>query len=171
MKGVNTIIKDNSKLTCRIQGLEDKSPARIIIDKKLKIPLNSYIVKTASKYKTIIFFNKKDDKKVKRLKKLKVKLINVDLSDDGNFNLIDILKKIKLFNYSRVFLESGTGLINSFLKYNLIDNIYIFKSNKKIGKNGSGSFRHKINYYLNKKKAYTESVNLFGDKLHLYRVN
>ena len=34
-----TIIKDNPKLNCRINGLENKSPTRIIIDKNLKIPI------------------------------------------------------------------------------------------------------------------------------------
>ena len=53
LTAVNTIIADNPKLTCRILGLEDKSPARIILDKSLKIPLSSYMVKSAHKYQTI----------------------------------------------------------------------------------------------------------------------
>ena len=52
-----TIIKDNSKLTCRIEGLKNRSPSRIILDNKLKIPLKSKIIKEANKYPTIIFYN------------------------------------------------------------------------------------------------------------------
>ena len=37
LTSVNTIIDDNSRLTCRIPGLEKNSPSRIILDKKLKI--------------------------------------------------------------------------------------------------------------------------------------
>ena len=37
LTGVNTIIDDNPKLTCRILALEGKSPSRIILDKSLKI--------------------------------------------------------------------------------------------------------------------------------------
>ena len=49
-----TVVKDNSLLNCRIAGLEKKSPVRIILDKKLEIPLNSKIINTSDKIKTII---------------------------------------------------------------------------------------------------------------------
>ena len=45
---------DNSRLTCRIKGLEKTSPARIILDKSLKIPISSNIIKFSYKYPTII---------------------------------------------------------------------------------------------------------------------
>ena len=37
LTSANTVIKDNPKLTCRIKGLEENSPSRVILDKKLKI--------------------------------------------------------------------------------------------------------------------------------------
>ena len=40
MTSCKTIIKDDSNLTCRINGLKNKSPSRIILDSKLKIPIN-----------------------------------------------------------------------------------------------------------------------------------
>ena len=52
-----TIINDNPQLTCRIGGLEDRSPARIILDKELNIPMNSKIVKESNIFSTIIFYN------------------------------------------------------------------------------------------------------------------
>ena len=48
----------NSELTCRIDGLKNRSPSRIILDNKLKISLNSKIIKEASIYRTIIFYNR-----------------------------------------------------------------------------------------------------------------
>ena len=58
LSSVNTIILDNPEFTCRICGLRDRSPSRIILDKSLKIPITSNIIKSANKYRTIIFFNK-----------------------------------------------------------------------------------------------------------------
>ena len=63
LTSINTIIIDNPRFTCRIRGLEDNSPSRIILDKKLKIHITSNIVRSANKYRTIIFFNKIDLKK------------------------------------------------------------------------------------------------------------
>ena len=58
---------DNSKLSCRINGLENFSPKRLIIDKNLKINKNSPIITDKNKNNTIIFHSTKDKKKIKNL--------------------------------------------------------------------------------------------------------
>ena len=55
LTSAKTIINDNPRFNCRIKGLEDKSPTRIILDKKLKYQLSSNIIKSAKNYNTIIF--------------------------------------------------------------------------------------------------------------------
>ena len=71
LTSVNTVVVDNPRLTCRIKGLEKNSPTRVILDKELKIPIKSNIVGSANKYRTIIFFNKIDQKKNQSLKEIK----------------------------------------------------------------------------------------------------
>ena len=73
-----TIIKDNPILTCRIAGLEDRSPVRIILDRQLKSPINSKVFKDAKKNKTIIFYNKFNKKKIKDLKKKILNLLKLN---------------------------------------------------------------------------------------------
>ena len=63
-----TVNSDNPKLTCRINGLEKFSPIKIIIDKNLKIKLNSYIINNSVSVKTIIFHNSKNFSKIQILK-------------------------------------------------------------------------------------------------------
>ena len=58
MTSSETVINDNPLLTCRINGLEKRSPSRIILDRKLRIPINSKIIKKDGIYSTIIFHNK-----------------------------------------------------------------------------------------------------------------
>ena len=52
-KSVN---KDNSLLNCRINGLNDLSPSRIIIDKNLKLKKNLNIFNNTKKRKTYIIY-------------------------------------------------------------------------------------------------------------------
>ena len=170
LTSVNTIIMDNPRFTCRIHGLEDNSPSRIILDKKLKIRATSNIVKSARKYRTIIFFNKTNQKKIKALKSLKIKLVKTSLNEDGNFDLENILVKVKLLGFSRIFLESGLNLTTSFLKKGLVNDFQLFISSKNIGQNGNNSFRKNMKFFLRNKKFTTEKVNLFGDKLISYSV-
>ena len=165
-----TIIKDNSELTCRIRGLENHSPSRIILDKKLKIPITSNIVRTANKYHTIIFFNKIIKKKIKILKNLKIKLVKTSLGQDGNFDLKNILMKVKILGFSRIFLESGLNLTTNFLNKGLVDDFQLFISSKNLGKNGNNSFKKNMKLFFKNRKFTNEKVNLFGDKLISYRL-
>jgi len=170
LTSVNTIIMDNPSLTCRIRGLEDHSPSRIILDKKLKIPIRSNIVKSVNKYRTIIFFNKINQKKIRVLKNLKIKLIKTPLSENGNFDLENILMKVKILGFSRIFLESGLNLTTNFLSKGLVDDFQLFISSKNLRKNGNNSFRRNMKLFFKNRKFTNEKVNLFGDKLISCRI-
>ena len=129
-----TIIEDNPRLTCRIKGLENTSPARIILDKKLKIPIKSNIISTAKKLRTIIFFNSANKRKISYLKSKKITVIKTDLNPSNNLDLKKVNQKIKKIGYSRIFLESGLTLTASFLNEGLVDIMELFVSNKNIVK-------------------------------------
>ena len=165
LTSANTVIKDNPKLTCRIKGLEENSPSRVILDKKLKIPITSNIVKSAKNWRTIIFFHKIDQKKIKALKNFKIKLIRMPVGIDGNFDLENILMKLKTLSFSRIFIESGLNLTAGFLNKDLVDDFQLFISSKKLGKNGNNSFKRNMQLFLKNKKFSTANVNLFNDKL------
>ena len=166
-----TIIEDNPKLNCRITGLENQSPARIIIDKNLKTPLKSNVVITSRKIKTIIFYSRGNKRKINKLKKQKVKLINVPTTNNNNFNLKFILRIISKLGFYRILLEAGPSLTANFLKSGLVNNMYFFISNNKLKKNGSNNFQNIIKIYFKNKKSKEQKINLFGDKLISYSMN
>jgi len=170
LTAVNTIITDNPRLTCRILGLEDKSPSRIILDKSLKIPLSSYVVKSAHKYRTFVFFNKMNQKKIKILKRFKVKLIQTPLNKDNEFDLKELLAKVRDLGFSRIFLETGIKLTNNFLDNDLVDVFHLFISKKNLGTNGKNNFKNLMRVYFKKKKFFKEKVNLFDDKFISYHI-
>lgn len=165
-----TILKDNSQLTCRINGLEQRTPSRVILDNNLKISLNSKILRNAKNYDTIIFYNKFDIKKIKLLKKMKVRTFKIPLDLNNNLDLRKALIKIKKLGFYRVFLESGEKLAFNFLNNNLVDDLKLFISNKKIGLNGMNNVKKRLNLLLKGKKFTKEKVNLFGDKLISYSI-
>ena len=165
-----TIIKDNPELTCRINGLLNTSPSRIILDKNLKIPIYSKIIKNAKKYKTLVFYNKNNDRKLKLLKKLKVKTFKIELCKNGYLDLVKSLFKAKSLGFSRIFLETGLNLSVKFLKNNLVDELKVFASNHNIRTHGRNNIKQHLNKLLINKKPFYEKVNLFGDVLKSYKI-
>lgn len=166
----STVINDNSKLTCRIPGLERFSPARVVLDRNLKIPINHDLILLAKKYPTIILYNKIRKTKIKLLKKNNIKLIKTSLDLNGLFNLKKILKILKKLGFSRILLEAGLKLTTNFLKLNLVDDLYLFISNKKIKSNGKNNIKNFFKLYLKNKKPENLIVNLFEDKLIKYTI-
>ena len=165
-----TIRIDNPILNCRVNGLEKRSPTIIILDNSLKISIKSNVIKNHSKYKTIIFHNKIIKNKIKFLKKIGIKTYKIPLNIDGNLDLKKALLKVQTLGFSRILVESGLKLSKSFLKENLVNDLKIFLSNKKLVKKGDGSFKKNFKYLVKTTGYKTEKVNLFNDKLLTFKI-
>ena len=160
---------DNSKLSCRINGLENYSPRRLIIDKNLTINMKSPIVNDDKKNNTIIFHHSKDKKKIKLLRSKSVKLNYTDLDANNKINLKKVFLKAYNMGIGSIIIEGGKTLTKSLLKEKLISEFYLFKSNQNLGKSGKNNIsdlKKKITYFFKKK----ENVETFldGDKITRY---
>ena len=94
-------------------------------------------------------------------KKLGYKIILINsLENKNDFNIL--FKKIYKIGYSRMLIESGLTFLNNLLKNKVIHNLYIFKSNKNLGKNGKNNDTAK---YLKKILPKLLTINLNGDNL------
>ena len=47
LTGIGTVLADNPLLTCRLPGMADRSPVRVVLDGKLRLPLDSRLVASA----------------------------------------------------------------------------------------------------------------------------
>ncbi len=144
--GANTLRQDNPMLDCRISGLEEYSPTRIIVANNLDFDCEMQIFQTAHKIKTIILTNKinasAQEEKINELKKLAVEFIfceeNVAKHYDKN-NKIDLrlaLHKIAESGINSVLVEGGKNLATQFLQKDLVDELIWINGNQIIGEDG-----------------------------------
>ena len=126
-----TVNSDNPQLNCRLNGLHKYSPTRIVLDKNLDISLKSKLVKNSKKVKTYIFYNKSNSK-LKKLKKMGIKLIYINLIQNNNLDLIHVLKKIKKLNVYYLLVEGGIELTNYFILKKLFNEFFLLKSENNI---------------------------------------
>ncbi|MCR5609096.1 MAG: bifunctional diaminohydroxyphosphoribosylaminopyrimidine deaminase/5-amino-6-(5-phosphoribosylamino)uracil reductase RibD [Lachnospiraceae bacterium] len=130
MAGIETVIKDDPMLNCRIEDGVD--PVRIICDSHLRIDINSNIVKSAKDIQTIIATNS-TDKKAKALKDYGIEVINIDNNDESfvDFNkLMDILGSKGI---DSILVEGGGTIHGELLKLGLINKVYVYIAPKIVG--------------------------------------
>ena len=156
-----SINSDNSLLNCRINGLNKKTPDLFIIDLKLKLKKRLFLNKYLKIRKTFLITSKNNSNKGSIYKKLGYKIIFINKLESKN-DLIVLYKKIYKMGYSRMLVESGLTFLNNLIKNKMIHDLYIFKSNNKLGKNGKNNNTTK---YLKKIHPKLLTINLNGDIL------
>ena len=163
-----SINKDNSRLDCRINGLEHLSPSRAIIDKDLKLKRKLNIYDTTRRIKTYVITSKNNKKKEKFLKSKNIKIIKIK-DKKKSFSYKEILSQLKKKGFSRILCESGFYTTKAFLKNNLIYNLYVFKSSKILNKNGRNSYKSLLSKLKVKDKRKI-GVKLSEDELFKLRI-
>ncbi len=154
---------DNSLLNCRIEGLDSNKPDLIIIDRYLKLKRNLKILNITHKRKTYIITTSDNKKKLSFFKKKKIKVIKIEkLESKKDFDFI--FNKIFKIGKKRILIESGLVFLNELIKSRFINDLYVFKSHKKLKRYGNNNT--KINYIKKLKLNNELKVNLNGNKLY-----
>lgn len=130
MVGVNTVIKDNPELTCRIENGND--PIRIIVDSTLKIPMDSKVLQNKDN-KTIIATTKRANiNSMQELLKKNIQVIIIE-EKNGQVDLSELIKKLGELGIDSILLEGGSTLNYSALEENIVDKVMVYIAPKIIG--------------------------------------
>lgn len=135
MVGINTVLVDNPLLTVRIPDFKGENPIRVIVDSKCRLPLDSNIVKSTSKARTILATTEYADPE--KLKKLKEKNLEVLVLPQKNkrIDLNKLMESLGGMDIDSVLLEGGGTLNYSSLKEGIVDKVNFFIAPKIIGGN------------------------------------
>ncbi len=165
-----TLNKDNPRLNCRLKGLKNFSPKRIILDNNLITKTNSYIIKSSNNKNTLIFYNKADKSKISKFKKKGIILIKSKVDRDNRFDMREILKKLYNFGCRNLLIEGGNDLTNSLIKNKIFNKFYLFKSPKNLSKSSEYLKFSGLNTLNQKYQTKINlNLNLRKDRITLYR--
>ena len=164
-----SINKDNSILDCRITGIENRSPSRVIIDKDLNLKRNLELYKSCKKIKTYVITGKSNKIKEKYLKSQNIKILKIKHKGKGQLSFRDIFLKLKKIGFTRILCEAGLQTINNLIQQKLIHNLYVFSSSQLLGKNGQNSYK-KLLKQLKFKKKIKININLSQDQLYKFKI-
>ncbi len=128
--GINTILKDNPRLTCRIEP--KKRLTKIILDSELKTPAKAKVLKGPSP--TIIFTG--DEQKIKdvSLARKNLEIINIKRDKKGLLLWTEILQELAKRNIASILIEGGAKVASSALQAQIVDKIYLIFAPKILGR-------------------------------------
>jgi len=137
MVGIGTALVDDPMLTCRLSGLEDRSPLRIVFDSRMRLPLTHKLVATAAQHPTwIVTLPGNDEERKQAFEGVGVSVIEVEPDKDGYPNLELAALEMGRRGLTRVLVEGGSHLAASFLEHNLIDRVAWMRAPCIIGGDG-----------------------------------
>jgi diaminohydroxyphosphoribosylaminopyrimidine deaminase/5-amino-6-(5-phosphoribosylamino)uracil reductase len=135
--GTGTAIADDPHLNCRLPGLADRSPVRIVLDRHLRLDLTSALARTARDLPTwIVTLASADPARRKAFLDCGFELMTVDPDDDGNLHLGETLSEIGARGITRLLVEGGGAVAASLLAADLIDRMAWFRAGGVIGGDG-----------------------------------
>lgn len=168
--GIGTVLEDNPRLSCRLNGLQDLSPIRVIVDTHLNTPLHSKLVESAREIPVMIMCsqNIEINKSLKLLEK-GVEVIPCSLKSD-RVDLTDMLSKLADHGINRLLVEGGAKIAEALVDDRLVDELAIFKAPIDIGPEGTAAFASRTLSGVVKKLSMVEDYKLkIGpDELNLY---
>ena len=167
--GVGTILADNPLLTDR-SGRERRRPLlRVIVDSRLRLPLESRLVKDAADRRqndVLVFCSTADEGKKARLEKLGLNIEKVPVLElDGRPDLAAILRRLGQLENISVMIEGGATVNWAALAANVVDKVFLYYAPKILAGTGSIPFASGAGFRQIGQAAQVKHVGLhrFGE--------
>jgi diaminohydroxyphosphoribosylaminopyrimidine deaminase / 5-amino-6-(5-phosphoribosylamino)uracil reductase len=190
MVGVGTVIADDPLLTDRT-GLARRRPLmRVIVDSRLRLPLESRIVKTAQK-DVVVFCALAEEKKRRELERRNIRVEQVQLNTgeqsvepaisiaqgsaalarkrvpllDGRPDLRKIMERLGDMQITSLLIEGGALVNWAALASDIVDKVFLYYAPKILAGTGSVPFAAGAGFKRMSEAAYVKSVGIhhFGE--------
>jgi diaminohydroxyphosphoribosylaminopyrimidine deaminase/5-amino-6-(5-phosphoribosylamino)uracil reductase len=139
--GSGTAAADDPELTCRLPGLEDRRPVRILLDRDLSLSLAAKLVVSAAAHPTwIVAEAGAIAARGKDYRAAGVELVEGTLDGGGRLRLETVMRELGRRGLTRLLVEGGSRLATALLAQDLVDRLSWFRSPGVIGGEGIPAF-------------------------------
>jgi len=166
MVGVGTILSDDPLLTDRSRKPRRRNLLRVILDSRLRLPLDSRLMRSAAaerKNDVLVFCSSADEEKKAELEKLGVRIEKVPMIEmDGRPDLPVILRKLGELEITSLMIEGGATVNWAALAANVVDKVFLYYAPKILAGTGSVPFAAGAGF-----RHMSQAVQV--KRLHLHR--
>jgi diaminohydroxyphosphoribosylaminopyrimidine deaminase/5-amino-6-(5-phosphoribosylamino)uracil reductase len=135
--GIGTVLADDPLLTCRLPGMEARSPVRLVLDRSLRIPGNSRLVHSARETPLWVMTSElAEAAAVMKLGAAGAQVIRVAPTAAAGLDLPAVLHALAERGITRLMVEGGSRMASSFVAAGLVDEIWLLRGSEAIGAGG-----------------------------------
>ncbi|MBV9976690.1 MAG: bifunctional diaminohydroxyphosphoribosylaminopyrimidine deaminase/5-amino-6-(5-phosphoribosylamino)uracil reductase RibD [Hyphomicrobiales bacterium] len=137
MVGIGTVLADDPLLTCRLPGLESRSPVRVVFDSRLRIPQSAALGASAGVTPTWVITREDAPHDARaRLEAAGVTVIRLGANEFGRVDVGHALRALGARGLTRVLCEGGPALAEELAKADLIDEFVAITGSRSLGRPG-----------------------------------
>lgn len=166
--GIGTVLADNPQLTCRLPGLSERSPVRVVLDAQLRTPLSLSVISTVRDNPTWLFCAANASEVAADILTQKgVRVFRVP-ETAGKLDLGAVLATLNAEGITRLMVEGGPTVAASFVAAGLVDEVALLRGPKEIGAGGIDPLEGLPLAKLTEGLTSLGSETLGADTLELY---
>ena len=137
--GIGTALADDPALTCRLPGLEARSPARIVLDRRLRLPTDGKLARSAHEVPLLLAAEgAAAPQRRAALAACGAEFLAVE-APGGRIALPELMEDLAARGVSSLMVEGGALTAQSFLAEGLVDRLSLFVGPGEIGPQGIAS--------------------------------
>jgi len=165
MVGVGTIIADDPLLTDRTALPRRRPLLRVVLDSRLRLPLESRLVKTA-KNDVLVFCSFAEEKKRSELEQRGIRVEQLPLgSRDGRPDLKSVAARLGEMEITSLLIEGGALVNWAALAAGIVDKVFLYYAPKILAGGGSVPFAGGEGFRRLNEAAQVKNISLhrFGE--------
>jgi diaminohydroxyphosphoribosylaminopyrimidine deaminase/5-amino-6-(5-phosphoribosylamino)uracil reductase len=137
--GIGTVLADDPLLTCRLPGMEARSPVRVVLDRALRIQGNSRLVGSARATPLwVMTSNLAEAPAAAILGAAGAQVIRLETRAEPQpgLDLPSVLRALAEKGITRLLVEGGARVASSFVSAGLVDEFWLLRGPDDIGGDG-----------------------------------
>ncbi len=168
--GIGTVLADDPLLNCRLPGMDKRSPVRVVLDARLRVPLATAVVATARDTPTWVFAAPSAaamSEEIIRTKGVEVFRI---AARAGRLDLEQVIRTLASQGITRLMVEGGPTVAAEFVRAGLVDEVALFHAPGEIGPDGIDALEDLPLATITQSPAlrHAGTETLGGDRLERY---
>ncbi len=155
LTGVGTVLADDPLLTPRNKGLTDRSPVRIVLDSRLRIPVDSGLVRSAETVPVwVVHGPSAPQERRADLQARGIRLVEAPATNCGSLELGPTMQVLSLCGITRVLAETGPRLSSTLVAEGIADEVIWLAAGRLFGRCGLNAMETGLNRKLELQQSF-----------------